>query len=217
MLSCDIIVPWIITNESHFISLSYSFYSIIIRSVLPFDNQSGAGWVRCGTDISYLPGNIPNNSSHQSVTNTNSNNNSNNASGGNGSSNQNSNNNGSNSVANGNYNSTASNSKSEKSKSKSKQNGNNSSSNGHTFFTMTFNYVFEHTSDVCYFAYCHPYTYTDLQNYLYEVSVPTAAAASAQLFVEYCKYFAIAFRLMYRLLFSFGLHYCHTDLPICNT
>lgn len=33
-------------------------------------------------------------------------------------------------------------------------------------YTLTFTHTFEHGDDVCYFAYCHPYTYTDLQNYL---------------------------------------------------
>ena len=35
-----------------------------------------------------------------------------------------------------------------------------------TNFTLTFTHRFEFSDDVCYFAYCHPYTYTDLQNYL---------------------------------------------------
>lgn len=33
-------------------------------------------------------------------------------------------------------------------------------------YTMKFTYTFTHTNDTCYFAYCHPYTYTDMQNYL---------------------------------------------------
>ena len=32
---------------------------------------------------------------------------------------------------------------------------------------LSFTYVFEHSDDVCYFAYCHPYTYSDLQLYLH--------------------------------------------------
>jgi hypothetical protein len=33
-------------------------------------------------------------------------------------------------------------------------------------YTLSFTHTFEYSEDVCYFAYCHPYTYTDLQRKL---------------------------------------------------
>jgi len=33
-------------------------------------------------------------------------------------------------------------------------------------YTLSFTHVFEHSDDLVYFAFCHPYTYTDLQLYL---------------------------------------------------
>lgn len=38
-----------------------------------------------------------------------------------------------------------------------------------TFFSMTFTHVFARSSDLVYFAFSHPYTYTDLQRYLHKV------------------------------------------------
>eukprot|EP00605_Chrysophyceae_sp_TOSAG23-4_P002552 GSChrysophyteH1.ASY1.ANO1.2817.1 assembled CDS len=38
--------------------------------------------------------------------------------------------------------------------------------NGLCDYTLSFTYTFEHSNDICYFAFCHPYTYTDLQTYL---------------------------------------------------
>ena len=40
-------------------------------------------------------------------------------------------------------------------------------------YTMTFTHTFEHTNDLCYFAYCHPYTYSDLRKYLNELELAT--------------------------------------------
>lgn len=40
-----------------------------------------------------------------------------------------------------------------------------------TNYTLAFTHTFEFTEDVCYFTFCHPYTYTDLQNYLYRLQV----------------------------------------------
>ena len=40
-----------------------------------------------------------------------------------------------------------------------------------TNYTLAFTHIFERNDDVCYFAFCHPYTYTDLQNYLYRLQV----------------------------------------------
>jgi hypothetical protein len=37
--------------------------------------------------------------------------------------------------------------------------------NGH-FYTFSWSYIFENANDTYYFAYCYPYTYSDLQNYL---------------------------------------------------
>lgn len=36
-------------------------------------------------------------------------------------------------------------------------------------YTLSFTLKFEHTSDVCYLAYCYPYTYSDLQKDLEEL------------------------------------------------
>ncbi|XP_018336175.1 cytosolic carboxypeptidase Nna1-like [Agrilus planipennis] len=37
-------------------------------------------------------------------------------------------------------------------------------------YTLTFTFEFPHDDDVCYFAYSYPYTYSDLQDYLLELS-----------------------------------------------
>lgn len=37
-------------------------------------------------------------------------------------------------------------------------------------YIMHFNHIFEFSDDICYFAYCVPYTYTDLQVYLNKLS-----------------------------------------------
>lgn len=37
---------------------------------------------------------------------------------------------------------------------------------GGSFHTLTFKHTFEFSDDICYFAYCYPYTYSDLQRYL---------------------------------------------------
>lgn len=34
------------------------------------------------------------------------------------------------------------------------------------YYTLTFSYTFESSTDCVYFAHCFPYTYTDLQTYL---------------------------------------------------
>jgi len=36
-------------------------------------------------------------------------------------------------------------------------------------YTLSFTVSFEKPNDTCYFAFCHPYTYTDLQRYLYGI------------------------------------------------
>ncbi len=41
-------------------------------------------------------------------------------------------------------------------------------------YTLSFTHIFEHSDDVCYFAFCHPYTYTDLQMYLKKLQEDTA-------------------------------------------
>ena len=33
-----------------------------------------------------------------------------------------------------------------------------------SFYTLTFSYTFSHDNDSVFFAYCYPYTYSDLQN-----------------------------------------------------
>jgi len=38
-------------------------------------------------------------------------------------------------------------------------------------YIMCFTHIFEFSGDVCYFAYCQPYTYTDLQRYLDKASL----------------------------------------------
>ena len=40
-------------------------------------------------------------------------------------------------------------------------------------YTLTFDHTFQHADDLCYFAYCYPYTYTDLMNYLHELELAT--------------------------------------------
>ena len=37
-------------------------------------------------------------------------------------------------------------------------------------YALSFTHTFEHSDDVCYFAYCLPYTYTDLRKFLNKVS-----------------------------------------------
>jgi len=39
-------------------------------------------------------------------------------------------------------------------------------------FTLSFSLTFEHASDVCYIAYAEPYTYTDLQRCLHDLTAP---------------------------------------------
>ena len=36
---------------------------------------------------------------------------------------------------------------------------------------MTFEHTFENSNDVCFFAMCYPYTYTDLRKYLYNLQI----------------------------------------------
>ncbi|XP_022083602.1 uncharacterized protein LOC110975422 isoform X3 [Acanthaster planci] len=38
------------------------------------------------------------------------------------------------------------------------------------FYSLTWTCVFPHDNDVCYFAHCYPYTYSDLQDYLLNLS-----------------------------------------------
>jgi hypothetical protein len=38
--------------------------------------------------------------------------------------------------------------------------------NSGKFFTLTFTYTFDNPNDTVYFAYCYPYTYTDLRRYI---------------------------------------------------
>mgnify|MGYP003931915991 FL=1 len=39
------------------------------------------------------------------------------------------------------------------------------------YFTLTFTHTFLHSNDVCFFAMCYPYTYSDLQHYLYKLQL----------------------------------------------
>jgi cytosolic carboxypeptidase protein 2/3 len=41
---------------------------------------------------------------------------------------------------------------------------------GEYYYTLTFEYTFEHINDLVYFAHCYPYTYTDLSSYLNTLS-----------------------------------------------
>eukprot|EP00606_Chrysophyceae_sp_TOSAG23-5_P000729 GSChrysophyteH2.ASY1.ANO1.1184.1 assembled CDS len=36
-------------------------------------------------------------------------------------------------------------------------------------YTCSFTHTFEYSDDICYFAFCHPYTYTDLQRHLQQI------------------------------------------------
>lgn len=38
-------------------------------------------------------------------------------------------------------------------------------------YVLSFTHTFEHADDVCYFAYCQPYTYSDLQRYLSSLKI----------------------------------------------
>jgi hypothetical protein len=38
------------------------------------------------------------------------------------------------------------------------------------YYGLTWSYTFTHDDDVCYFAHCYPYTYSDLQEYLYSIA-----------------------------------------------
>jgi hypothetical protein len=38
-------------------------------------------------------------------------------------------------------------------------------------YVLSFTHTFEHSDDVCYFAYCQPYTYSDLQRYLLSINM----------------------------------------------
>jgi len=40
-----------------------------------------------------------------------------------------------------------------------------------TAYSVSFTHTFDRTGDVCYFAFSHPYTYTDLQHYLHGMSL----------------------------------------------
>ena len=53
-------------------------------------------------------------------------------------------------------------------KGKKKKKG--SGTSGPPMYSVSFTHVFDKTGDVCYFAFCHPYTYTDLQNYLMNIN-----------------------------------------------
>lgn len=39
-----------------------------------------------------------------------------------------------------------------------------------TLYTLTFNYTFEHDNDIVFFAHFYPYTFTDLEKYLAQVT-----------------------------------------------
>ena len=45
------------------------------------------------------------------------------------------------------------------------------------YYTLTFTYKFEHDDDTVYFAYCYPYTYTDLMHDIYEIESDPARRA----------------------------------------
>lgn len=38
-----------------------------------------------------------------------------------------------------------------------------------TYYTLTFRYTFKHANDTVYFAYCYPYTYSELMDDLAEI------------------------------------------------
>ena len=44
---------------------------------------------------------------------------------------------------------------------------NNKSSTSDVYYTLNFTHEVLYDNDICYFAYCYPYTYTDLQQYLH--------------------------------------------------
>lgn len=38
-----------------------------------------------------------------------------------------------------------------------------------SYYTLTFSHTFEYDNDAVYFAYCYPYTFTELKNYLKQI------------------------------------------------
>ena len=44
----------------------------------------------------------------------------------------------------------------------------------YTYYTLQFSYKFPHDDDTVYFAFCYPYTYTDLINDLNEIELDPA-------------------------------------------
>ncbi|XP_059505416.1 cytosolic carboxypeptidase 2-like [Stegostoma tigrinum] len=46
---------------------------------------------------------------------------------------------------------------------------NNYGNSKHHYYSLTWTFEFPHAGDVCYFAHCYPYTYTDLQDYVKDV------------------------------------------------
>ncbi|KAG8429752.1 hypothetical protein GDO86_018603, partial [Hymenochirus boettgeri] len=57
---------------------------------------------------------------------------------------------------------------------------NNLDQDGRPMFSLSWTFQFPHNSDICYFAYCYPYTYSNLQDYL-------ANIASDPVRSKYCK------------------------------
>nr|XP_038025168.1 cytosolic carboxypeptidase 3 isoform X2 [Anas platyrhynchos] len=47
---------------------------------------------------------------------------------------------------------------------------NNVGEGGHQYFSLTWTFQFPHDRDTCYFAHCYPYTYSNLQEYLVDIS-----------------------------------------------
>ncbi|XP_021270827.1 cytosolic carboxypeptidase 3 isoform X3 [Numida meleagris] len=47
---------------------------------------------------------------------------------------------------------------------------NNVSEHGRQYFSLTWTFQFPHDRDICYFAHCYPYTYSNLQEYLVAIS-----------------------------------------------
>ncbi|KAM9311507.1 cytosolic carboxypeptidase 3 [Gastrophryne carolinensis] len=57
---------------------------------------------------------------------------------------------------------------------------NNSGQDGQFHFSLSWTFQFPHSGDTCYFAYCYPYTYSNLQDYL-------AGVANDPQRSKYCK------------------------------
>ncbi|KAM6092977.1 cytosolic carboxypeptidase 3 isoform 2-T3 [Theristicus caerulescens] len=58
---------------------------------------------------------------------------------------------------------------------------NNAGKGGCQYFSLTWTFQFPHDRDTCYFAYCYPYTYSNLQEYLVAISKDPVKSKSCKI------------------------------------